>query len=339
MFSSEKRRHSPGSPAETNKPPDRPAKRTRLQNFSRRENELLIHLAQQEVQIIENKATNAETSKLKTDVWHAITEAFNSHHIGEPRDMVSLRHRYENLKRGLRKKILEQKELLAEGEMVQLMTTNYEAKLWEMMVSKPDGVEILNESVIEVSGDGGSSRIEFIPTEDLDKDHVETLAIGQDHFVSSVTIKGETSRDSFREEGNSDEEEGDATSTTKETTTAKTSNKDYVVMDPVEVSRYLRSAGKLLPENFSRPYRLKPKPKPSVAFVNNESISNSFHTDESIDANRFREEEHQLKMKNMKEEHEAKMKILTQELKMKEEEHAMRMKILKRKLIVICEDI
>uniref|UniRef100_A0A0K8TE07 Regulatory protein zeste n=1 Tax=Lygus hesperus TaxID=30085 RepID=A0A0K8TE07_LYGHE len=348
MMGSEVRMHSYSLLAENNKQSDKPAKRIRLQNFTEQENELLIHLAHQEVAILENKTINAETNNLKTDVWNAITEVFNSHRIGERRDMASLRHRYENLKRKLRKKILNQKELLAEGESVQIMTTNYEAKLWEMMGgSKPDGVEILNDAVIEINGSGRSKRVQFIPAEDLEEVQAEILGISyesQDSRVSPMTVKGDASRDSIREEVVSDEEEDDDgphsknTTSTLETTTSKNSNKNNVVVNPSELRRYLSSAGRLLNETLNRQYRPSnrqhsnsepPKPKPTSATV----------TVESADTHRFREEEHQLKMKNLKEEHEAKMKILTQELKMKEEEHALRMKILKRKLIVICEDI
>ncbi|XP_055856074.1 myb/SANT-like DNA-binding domain-containing protein 4 [Episyrphus balteatus] len=75
----------------------------RTSNFSKAEEEKLINLALQKKSILENKKTDAITSKQKDAAWEALAENFNATSEGQLRTGKVLKDKYNNIKRALRK--------------------------------------------------------------------------------------------------------------------------------------------------------------------------------------------------------------------------------------------
>lgn len=80
-------------------------KKKRGCNFSLADVDLLMQLILADVKVIENKITDGCSQKEKHVTWKKITENFNSM-TGTYRDLNSVKIKYENIKRNLKKKIL-----------------------------------------------------------------------------------------------------------------------------------------------------------------------------------------------------------------------------------------
>ncbi|XP_037815861.1 myb/SANT-like DNA-binding domain-containing protein 3 [Lucilia sericata] len=73
-------------------------KRTRCQNFSLQEEDILISLVEQYKDIVESKKIDGKTSKEKHATWEQIQNAFCTH-TGTFRTAKMLREKYENMKK------------------------------------------------------------------------------------------------------------------------------------------------------------------------------------------------------------------------------------------------
>lgn len=71
----------------------------RSTNFTKNEETLLINLVKKYQDKIENKKTDTTTNKIKQDAWVMLAADFNSQCGETPRDMKTLRNKYENLKK------------------------------------------------------------------------------------------------------------------------------------------------------------------------------------------------------------------------------------------------
>uniref|UniRef100_A0A2S2P0M0 Regulatory protein zeste n=1 Tax=Schizaphis graminum TaxID=13262 RepID=A0A2S2P0M0_SCHGA len=77
-------------------------KRQRATNFSFSEKELLLKYALQNRSVLENKESSSVSWKDKNKCWMQIAQLYNSTTTGCPRDAVSLRLKYEGIKKLLR---------------------------------------------------------------------------------------------------------------------------------------------------------------------------------------------------------------------------------------------
>ncbi|KAL1463802.1 hypothetical protein WDU94_015514 [Cyamophila willieti] len=80
------------------------AKKARSSNFTKSDTQVLLRLSLKKKHVLENKATDAVNNKMKEKVWKEITTAFNASSGGPPRDWTSLKGKYNDLKRQMRKK-------------------------------------------------------------------------------------------------------------------------------------------------------------------------------------------------------------------------------------------
>lgn len=76
----------------------------RSANFTKSEVNILVDLVLRRKNVIENKRTDATTWKDKDTAWEEITSQFNAQSGNFPRNAKSIRAKYENLKKDLRKK-------------------------------------------------------------------------------------------------------------------------------------------------------------------------------------------------------------------------------------------
>jgi len=78
----------------------------RAQNFSEAEKMILINLIHQYKYVLENKKSDAVTSKDKDKYWKVIEHLFNSRSSGECRNSEVLKNCWDNLKKKTRKYLL-----------------------------------------------------------------------------------------------------------------------------------------------------------------------------------------------------------------------------------------
>ena len=88
------------------------AKKSRSSNFGKAEIELLCNLLLKYSKVIESKKSDAFTWKEKVEIWNKLTSEFNSKNNGFPRTMISLKSKYETMKKEVRKKIANNKQEL-----------------------------------------------------------------------------------------------------------------------------------------------------------------------------------------------------------------------------------
>lgn len=85
------------------------AQRKRAQNFSEAEKMILINLVQENKDVLENKRSDAVTSKDKDKCWKIIEHLFNSRSSSEYRSSEVLRNCWDNLKKKTRKFFADEK--------------------------------------------------------------------------------------------------------------------------------------------------------------------------------------------------------------------------------------
>lgn len=85
----------------------------RSANFSLTEINLLMNCLLPEIHIIENKKTDGVTLKEKQEAWKKVHTLFAAQNKEALRDLLSLKLKYDNIKRNLKKKISDNK---AEGK-------------------------------------------------------------------------------------------------------------------------------------------------------------------------------------------------------------------------------
>lgn len=78
-------------------------KRERVPNFTTSEKMKLIELVDRNKIIIENKETGSVSARQKEDCWIQILNEFNSSGTGAHRNIDSLKHCWDNLKKKSRK--------------------------------------------------------------------------------------------------------------------------------------------------------------------------------------------------------------------------------------------
>ncbi|CAH1398260.1 unnamed protein product [Nezara viridula] len=83
--------------------------RARAANFTKEEENLLLRIINNHSDVIEIKLTDSVTNSMKAREWKTIAEEFNAQNLGQLRDPISLRTKYENIKRNANKKLREKK--------------------------------------------------------------------------------------------------------------------------------------------------------------------------------------------------------------------------------------
>lgn len=86
-----------------------PKKRERSSNFSNKEIELLISIIQDFKTIIECKKTDATTWREKDAAWENVAKAFNSSSGEVFRSKKTLKAKYEDIKKNIKKKLAHNK--------------------------------------------------------------------------------------------------------------------------------------------------------------------------------------------------------------------------------------
>lgn len=87
---------------------DNAPKRRRAPNFTESEIKLVIKLVLDHINVIEDKTTSAPTWKKKESTWMWITKEFNAvSDGGTVRTAVTIRNKYEGMKKELRRKVIE----------------------------------------------------------------------------------------------------------------------------------------------------------------------------------------------------------------------------------------
>lgn len=81
----------------------------RSANFSLKEENILMHFVKKNVKIIENKKTDSNINKLKSEIWKKIEIEFNNASGENRREAMALRKKYENIKKNTKKKIADNK--------------------------------------------------------------------------------------------------------------------------------------------------------------------------------------------------------------------------------------
>lgn len=81
-------------------------KKHREKNFTAAELHLLMKCVLQEIHWIENKKTDGANLKEKNQAWLRVKTLFESANIETKREVSSLKIKYENIKRNLKKKLL-----------------------------------------------------------------------------------------------------------------------------------------------------------------------------------------------------------------------------------------
>lgn len=69
----------------------------RSANFSLKEENILMHFVKKNVKIIENKKTDSNINKLKSEIWKKIEIEFNNASGENRREAMALRKKYENI--------------------------------------------------------------------------------------------------------------------------------------------------------------------------------------------------------------------------------------------------
>nr|CAH7729091.1 unnamed protein product [Callosobruchus chinensis]CAH7735379.1 unnamed protein product [Callosobruchus chinensis]CAH7741787.1 unnamed protein product [Callosobruchus chinensis] len=81
----------------------------RSANFTAKEEGVLLCLVRKYKAILENKKTDSNNNKKKLECWQAIEREFNNECGQVFRDYVTLRKKYENLKKRTKKKFADEK--------------------------------------------------------------------------------------------------------------------------------------------------------------------------------------------------------------------------------------
>lgn len=76
----------------------------RVPNFSSSETELLTHIVRRYSHVLENKKTDVVSNKLKEETWCKVADDFNSTSGVYVRNAQTLRAKYENIKKNLKRK-------------------------------------------------------------------------------------------------------------------------------------------------------------------------------------------------------------------------------------------
>lgn len=117
-------------------------KRERGQNFTTEDISILMRCIMGEIKLLENKATDGVTIKEKRVAWQRVAESFNAQSL-QTRDVNTLKLKYENIKRTLKKKIATEKlevKATGGGPKVEVKLTWYEEQLYAVLQLGIDGL-------------------------------------------------------------------------------------------------------------------------------------------------------------------------------------------------------
>ncbi|KAK5646026.1 hypothetical protein RI129_004490 [Pyrocoelia pectoralis] len=87
-------------------------KKRRAENFTQKEEQLLLRLVKLKAKEIESKKTDANNLKIKCDAWAQVTTMFNCHSGESHRDTDTLRNKYNNIKKRAKVKFSEEKKYM-----------------------------------------------------------------------------------------------------------------------------------------------------------------------------------------------------------------------------------
>lgn len=96
------------------------SQRKRAQNFSEAEKMILVNLIQQYKNVLENKKSDAVTSKDKDKCWKILEHSFNSRSSGQYRSSEVLKSCWDNLKKKTRKFFADERMQLYNARFHQL---------------------------------------------------------------------------------------------------------------------------------------------------------------------------------------------------------------------------
>lgn len=123
-------------------------KRDRSTNFSSAEIKSLIDIILLHKHVIENKKTDAVTTKEKNNVWEEVTNTFNAVNANN-RTIKCLKTKYDGIKKNLRKKMAEERrQLYATGGGPQKIITfeDFEEKLMPILRVNIEGLPSVGDS-------------------------------------------------------------------------------------------------------------------------------------------------------------------------------------------------
>lgn len=124
-------------------------KKERSSNFTQGEIDLLMKCIINEIYVIESKKTDAVALKEKQEAWERVIILFNSCNINKNRDVTSLKTKYDNIKRNLKKKITALKIHLkgtGGGPPISDSLTWYEEVLYKILKVNIDGLQAEGDS-------------------------------------------------------------------------------------------------------------------------------------------------------------------------------------------------
>ncbi|KAJ8912341.1 hypothetical protein NQ315_014708 [Exocentrus adspersus] len=198
-------------------------KKKRSCNFTNREIGLLMECVMSEIKVIENKKTDGSSLKEKMKAWERVNNTFNSMSNSDVhRDVTSIKNKYENIKRALKKKIAQNRQSITKtggGPPSESKLLWYEEELFAILQLGIEGLlsEAVNdynkEIVIEVIEEDEDKLYE------ADKEN-QTLP----NTAVSCAIRGVNSQSSWQSSGSVAVPSTDA-STSK---TCKTSENQYL---------------------------------------------------------------------------------------------------------------
>ncbi|XP_031327765.1 uncharacterized protein LOC116169288 isoform X2 [Photinus pyralis] len=179
-------------------------KKERSANFSPTEIDLLVKLVSQHAKVIECKKTDAATWKDKENEWEQLALEYNSANSTCPRNVKSLKTKYECLKKDIKKKVALQKQSLYQtggGASKDIIFTPTEEILISIITfsiqglsSRSDCDQVINNEnikhsvVVSEPPDVELDIVEDIPIMDIDV-ILESVGLNYFYILISNNIK------------------------------------------------------------------------------------------------------------------------------------------------------
>ncbi|CAG9825766.1 unnamed protein product [Phaedon cochleariae] len=150
-------------------------KRFRAGNFSTEEVRLLIRLAFEENHVLENKQTDSEVRKLKSETWERIAEVFNASSGQTFRSVDTLRLKYESVKKDLKKKVNKNEAETMKtggGNPNYIVIDGPEKELLEVLSLSVHGLASISDSDT-MTGEKEKEVFEEIPVSEITDQEIE----------------------------------------------------------------------------------------------------------------------------------------------------------------------
>lgn len=273
-------------------------KNKRSKNFSDREIDLLLDLVKERKNILENKKTDAVTTRDKENCWKEISNEFNQRSGKFERNWTELRMKYSNLKKTCKKKFSEEKKYSTDtggGPSKPSTITSVDFEIKSMLGDQVEGMESnFDSDFIALQGTNQTEVMEIAPQNEAQLMECHQL----DGFpVTVIEIPASTS-----------------------------STKDEEVQESENLSNKI-NWGDI--KNIRQPVSKKLKIKKNIhTNIENSAVGKKIVNLAGEKAKllelqkevlqkqlQFSEEEHKLKMKNMEEEHHLKLELLQLKIK------------------------